>query len=70
MFNNNEMITKVSKSNGHQTNETKVCSVKKGPIFPCGEYCSSTEEIGEEDEDTAGEGDGGLLVILDQLQLH
>ena len=64
------MITKVSKSNGHQTNETEVGSVQKCPVFPCGEDGPATEEVGEEDEDAAGQGDGGLLVVLHQLQLH
>ena len=54
----------VSKPDCHQTDKAEVGSVKEGPVLPGGEYGPATEDVGEEEEDAAGEGDCGLLIVL------
>ena len=61
---------KVTEANGHQADEAEVGPVHVVPAFPGGKEHRSKDDVGDQDEEAGGDGDGDQPQVLHQLELH
>merc|ERR1712243_185757 len=55
---------KVTEPDSHQADETKVESIKEGPVLPGREDDSSYDDVADEDGEAGGDGDGDEVDIF------